>query len=312
MDSITTYIDHMFSALPHTSEVRRARGELLQMSEDRYLELRAEGLTENEAVGRVITQFGNLDELADELGIRTVIEGGHEEAIALSAADAEGYLRTSARASTLIGTGVLAILVGLAIQQFVDSQPLGLGLFLTFVAAGVASFAASGILMGQFSQLEDRVLHLDGATLAHYRSTRESELREYMGHIVGGLAAIILGAAFNAIGYSLEDGVGFRAAGPIIIGAGVFLLIRGGMRRMALDRLTSQGDFARTKQEDPSLVSRWAGPYWLAATTIYVAWSFITGDWGTTWIVWPIAGVAFALLAAVLNAARPQAGSRPR
>ena len=89
MDAITSYIDHMFRALPHTAEVRRARSELLQMSEDRYRELVAEGASENEAVGRVITQFGNLDEIADDLGIRSAVDGVDNAAIAVSAAEAE-------------------------------------------------------------------------------------------------------------------------------------------------------------------------------------------------------------------------------
>lgn len=54
MDAITTYIDHMFRGLPWNAEVLRARGELEQMSLDRFHELRAEGVSENEAVGRVI------------------------------------------------------------------------------------------------------------------------------------------------------------------------------------------------------------------------------------------------------------------
>ena len=69
MDAITTYIDHMFRGLPRNAEVLRARGELEQMSLDRFHELRAEGVSENEAVGRVIAQFGNLEEIADDLGI---------------------------------------------------------------------------------------------------------------------------------------------------------------------------------------------------------------------------------------------------
>lgn len=59
----------MFAGLPDTPEVRRAYEELAAMMEDKYTELTEEGLSENEAVGTVISEFGNLEELAQTLGI---------------------------------------------------------------------------------------------------------------------------------------------------------------------------------------------------------------------------------------------------
>ena len=59
MNAIQSYIENLFKPLPDSREVRRARTELLQMCEDRYTELRNSGASDNEAVGQVITQFGN-------------------------------------------------------------------------------------------------------------------------------------------------------------------------------------------------------------------------------------------------------------
>ena len=81
MDTIRTYLDNMFQAFPDTPDVRRAREELLQMMEDKYTELKAEGKTENEAVGIVISEFGNIDELMEDLGLQEVIETQEQEEI---------------------------------------------------------------------------------------------------------------------------------------------------------------------------------------------------------------------------------------
>lgn len=43
------------------------------MMEDKYNELIAEGKSDNEAVGTVIAEFGNLDEISEELGIQNVV-----------------------------------------------------------------------------------------------------------------------------------------------------------------------------------------------------------------------------------------------
>ena len=70
METIRNYLETMFQKLPNTAEVQKAKVELGQMMEDKYTELRNEGKSENEAVGTVISEFGNLDELAEDLGIR--------------------------------------------------------------------------------------------------------------------------------------------------------------------------------------------------------------------------------------------------
>ena len=75
MDTIRNYLNAMFAGLPDTPEVRRAYEELAAMMEDKYTELMEEGVTENEAVGTVISEFGNLDELAQTLGIEDYLSG---------------------------------------------------------------------------------------------------------------------------------------------------------------------------------------------------------------------------------------------
>ena len=73
METIKNYLESMFRNLPNTAEVLKAKNELLQMMEDKYTELIREGKTENEAVAKVIAEFGNLDEVAASLGIKEVI-----------------------------------------------------------------------------------------------------------------------------------------------------------------------------------------------------------------------------------------------
>ncbi len=76
MNRMKTYLEEMFRTLPDTEEVRRARHELWQMMEDKYSELIADGMTEEEAVNQVISEFGNLDELSDELNLGDLMKTG--------------------------------------------------------------------------------------------------------------------------------------------------------------------------------------------------------------------------------------------
>ena len=73
MDTIKTYLENMFAGLPGTPDVMKAKNELFQMMEDKYNELIEEGISDNEAVGRVISEFGNLEEISEELGINNIL-----------------------------------------------------------------------------------------------------------------------------------------------------------------------------------------------------------------------------------------------
>ncbi len=79
METIRIYLDNMFMNLPNTAKVQRAKRELLQMMEDKYTELKESGKTENEAVGIVISEFGNLEEIAESLGISGILHPEERE-----------------------------------------------------------------------------------------------------------------------------------------------------------------------------------------------------------------------------------------
>jgi len=69
MDQINSYVDAMFAKLPNTRAVEEMKQNILENMQERYSELLSEGKTENEALGAVISQFGNIDEVKKELGI---------------------------------------------------------------------------------------------------------------------------------------------------------------------------------------------------------------------------------------------------
>jgi VIT1/CCC1 family predicted Fe2+/Mn2+ transporter len=69
MDQIKSYVDAMFEELPKTGAVAEMKQNILENMQERYNELLSEGKSKNEALGAVISQFGNIDEVKKELGI---------------------------------------------------------------------------------------------------------------------------------------------------------------------------------------------------------------------------------------------------
>lgn len=75
MEAIRQYLDQLFVQLPPTPQVLKAKQELGQMMEDKYTELIYQGKSHQEAMNQVIAEFGNLDELAQDLGIQNFMHG---------------------------------------------------------------------------------------------------------------------------------------------------------------------------------------------------------------------------------------------
>lgn len=65
--------------------------------------------------------------------------------------------------------------------------------------------------------------------------------------------------------------------------------------------LLEEGDYSLSKKEKAKIGERVAGVYWLSAVALYLSWSFITGGWDRTWIIWPIAGVGFGLVSVIVS-----------
>ena len=107
MEAIREYLHNMFLNLPETPQVLRAKAELMEMMEDKYEELMREGMSEKEAVGTVISEFGNLDELAEELGIDGFVnqEQAQSETARNSAADGTNGASQTGEASEGFQTG---------------------------------------------------------------------------------------------------------------------------------------------------------------------------------------------------------------
>ena len=102
METIREYLNNMFAGLPDTPEVHRAYDELAAMMEDKYTELIEEGCSENEAVGTVISEFGNLEELKLSLGIDdSVSEAGREPQLQSASKNTEPQQQNASNNSEL-------------------------------------------------------------------------------------------------------------------------------------------------------------------------------------------------------------------
>ncbi len=326
METIKNYLETMFLNLPNTPEVYRAKSELLQMMEDKYTELKEEGKSENEAIGIVISEFGNLDELAADLGIANFVQSNSQMPAgrALSLEEVKGYLADHAKHAYMTSLGVMFCILSFCGPIFLSAAAeispryedlldafAGAAFFL-IVAIGVGLLVYSGVSVGKWKYLKTERCVTDFATTEYIHQRMESYKGTYAVLLTVGIILCILCVLppiiFDAVWSSSafwEDCSG--AFLFVFVAVGVFLIVMGSMRLDSYKQLlhlngqgTVGGSYVPNQQNEPQYINKTAAAvmsvYWPTVTCLYLIWSFLSFDWYITWIIWPIAGIVHTLV----------------
>lgn len=109
-------------------------------------------------------------------------------------------------------------------------------------------------------------------------------------------APLLLASAMTENGIILVSCVCVLLA---MVAAGVGTMIRAGIPWEATKKLLQEGDYTPGKKQQSRVTEAVASIYWLCVTAIFLGYSFSTGSWGQSWVIWPVAGVLFGVVAAV-------------
>lgn len=318
MDTIKNYLENIFQGFPNTPEVRRAKDDLFTMMEDKYHELKNQEKTENEAIGIVISEFGNIDELAEELGLNTQKTEGNtkQEGRILSLNEINDYMNASRKTSVMIGIGVMLCIFSVIPLILFDALPfaeqlsdvIGFIFLFVMIAIAVAIFILSGMISQKYEYLKKELLQLDPSTEMQLRSEKDLYQRPFTIQIIIGVCLCILSVIPVIVVGSLADGNALLENCSVItllvfIGIAVYLFITSGMRMECYKVLLQEDEYNRKVKEikQNELTGIVASVYWPIVTCIYLGYSFITGNWGMSWIIWPIAGILFGAIACICN-----------
>ena len=257
MNAIRNYLDNMFRNLPNTEAVRRAKSELLQMMEDKYEELISEGKTENEAVGIVISEFGNLDELADSLGIsEAVTENPVEDKPMLSMDRVKEYLSMINTKAILLPLGIALCIVSVVSPILSDILPdaldvIGAGGMFGIIAIAVGLFIFSGIKSKEYAEVKNKECSLSIEGAEYVRNERRGFKNSYGLMSSFGIGLCIL-SFLNPI---LLDRIPFinsnvgAAMMFVFVALGVFLITSANTRMNGYDRLLALNESGKMSEE---------------------------------------------------------------
>ena len=318
METIRNYLEAMFANMPNTPEVKKAKAELLSMMEDKYNEMIEDGVNENTAVGTVISEFGNLDELADDLGLTKALKESHEREEQrprhfLRMEEVEDYLNIMKGNGLFIGIGVLLCITSVTWPIIFDiagtkiAEGFGItGMFVS-IAIAVALFVFAGIRGKDWEFLDKELCQIDMATADMVKAKRNAFKVPHALFIAGAVMLFILWIPVMAIDIDLISACLFY-----FVGAGVLMIVyastvMGSYEKVLKlnDSTTISGSYGKDKG-DIVYVSKFAEGvmevFWPTITCLYLIVSFITMQWQMTWIIWPVAAIIHRLLNVVLEA----------
>ena len=237
MEAIRNYLETMFANLPNTPEVLRAKNELWQMMEDKYNELIAEGKSDNEAVGTVIAEFGNLDEISEDLGIWNVVSKTQDiTRRKVTIDEVKRYLHESSNYAYKLALGVFLCIIspiGAIIGDAANiTDALGILFLMSFIAAAVVLFVHSSITINKWDFLQHELCTIDFATTNYVNDQKERYSSTYALLMTVGIvlcvvsfvpAAVIDELDLSFYGFDMDDMSGIILLA--LVATGVFMII---------------------------------------------------------------------------------------
>ena len=180
---------------------------------------------------------------------------------------------------------------------------IGLIVLLLMVAGAVLLFVLTGMKGSKYEYLEKNALDTAYGVSGMVRERMGREEADHTRRIAVGVVLCVL-ASIPLFALLLwrgdDDWYGCLGVSAILVLAavGVHILVKASIPWGGYQMLLEQGDYTRSAKRSNR---KYSGIYWGIVTAGYLAASFITNRWDRTWIVWPVAGVLYGVLAEVVK-----------
>ena len=237
----------------------------------------------------------------------------------VSMEEANSFLAENERSASRISTGVMLCILSpvlmIVLGGFAEAGRLpfdvyrteigGVIILLLMIACAVALFLISGFRGNPYSYLENLNIDTEYGVSGMAKERKAAYQPTYSRLLIVGILLCVISAVPMFIYEFLHYHHGDGAMDGVVIGmllvmvaVGVKLIVTACVRQGGFDKLLEEGDYTRLNKR----AGRYDGIYWALATAVYLGWSFVTMRWDFTWIVWPVAGVLFAVYHEIMKA----------
>ncbi len=253
--------------------------------------------------------------LKDEIESEEFSSGGEDSAVRrLTLAEANEYLAWEEKSSLRIAAATflcvfspipLVFLAGAAeAAKYGVTENMatlaGITMLFLLIAASVAVFISCGFKSEPYKFLEKEMFDTEYGVTGMVSERQKAYRPTYVRCNIIGIVLCVLSPVPVVAGAMTGDEflTVVTVCVLLLVAVGAAFLVAAGVRWSGMQKILQSGDYAPAEKKRSETENALSAAYWLIATAVYLAWSFSTGGWKNTWIVWPVAGVLYA---AVLN-----------
>lgn len=309
MDTIRSFIENMFRRLPKRDDLERAKHELQSTMIEKYEDYKEEGMSEHEAVGRVISEFGDIEELLDSLGIEKPATEAEDVPVM-----GEDEIRTLKKRQTrhvrLIAWGVTMLIVALGIgvalsgfHAFTTTQNILLAVLLGGPVAifSFTLFIYAGMRMSKDNEPLMNAIRIDNVVQDGLKREQDAHYRRLILHVIAGVSAFMVALAAAAVSILVFE-VYYPVGASLVLAAfAVHLLIVSGMAHGFYDMLFLAVERAKSpeKKHADKVIEMVAVASFSLTIVVFLVWGFVFKNFHIAWIVFPVWVILFGAFAAV-------------
>ena len=243
-------------------------------------------------------------------GVRTI---GMEEANRFLDIKDLNARRVAVAVMLCILSPIALILLGgaqsMGLLKWTEMQACGTGLvaLILMVGAAVAVFVSCNLRINQYEYLEREPVDTLYGVEGMVKDRREKFRPTYTRLLTVGIVLCVAAAVplFLAMMFRGEESfLHVAAIGAVLLLAaiGVLLIVRVSIVWGSYQMLLEEGSYSRKEKEETRKYGFIAGIYWCLVTAAFLAWSFIGKSWDRSWIIWPVAGVAYGAIYGIVRA----------
>ena len=250
-------------------------------------------------------------------------ENDMEKPRLFSMEEASAFLDNRSEAAARISIGVMMcilspvlLLILTALQEaghlsLTEDQAAGTGLLLllSLIGGAVALFVVTGLKGQRFDFLEKELIDTAYGVDGMVKERRERFRPAYIQQLTVGIVLCVMSVVpvcVSMILYGDRDlPMEIASAGLLVMVAiGVLLIVRVCMIWDGFRMVLEEGEYSRAEKIEKRKNQYIDAIYWLAVTAGYLAYSFVTGAWQRSWIVWPVAGLVYGIVTTVARMMR--------
>lgn len=193
-----------------------------------------------------------------------------------------------------------------------ENAAAGIGNLILFlmIALAVGIFSHSDMRLHDYEFLEEEPIETAYGVTGMVRERKAQYAARHTELMIGGIVLCVLCPTplFAALALQKQENEWIMVLAVVglllMVGLGVLFIVRTSMIWSAFQLLLEEEDYTRERKREARRNRSACAIYWGLVTAVYLAYSFVTNNWGRSWIIWPVAGVSYGVLTTVLHVLR--------